>query len=227
MRRRESAAAKAQRDAENLQNHLYQRVMEKASTMAAEAKDKLDGKKKKKVQDLQKKFDLMTANYECLLVSLALYSCLLTVLQFMGSERCRSDFINFFTGLWTLISGFASLTWQIADAGGAWWILPILIDVAVAVCVYFGLRKVVYIYHDYVLMHAETIVGFYTADESDTAVHEAEIHAAIVALVPIALLTWLCTYLPKGFNAFVLYVVVEVVYMVIAYSKNKEHVYKK
>lgn len=64
---------------------------------------------------------------------------------------------------------------------------------------YFGLRKVVYIYHDYVLMHAETIVGFYTADESDTAVHEAEIHAAIVALVPIALLAWLCTYLPKGF----------------------------
>ena len=220
---READVIKDQKKTDNLRANIWQEIDKKASRIVEQRQAEINANNKANEKELQRKYDDLTFGYAFLLTSLSLYAVIVTVLQFILSDRCRKDLEMFCKGVWSLIYSFAKLTWRIAGFGGAWWILPIVLDAVTAVGVLFLIHKIACVYHDCVIMHGDCY-GYYTQEDEKTAIKRAETHAAIAAVVPIAILAWLGRLLPQWCNTVCLYLIIQLIFIYVAYSRNKEHI---
>lgn len=215
--KRESSIARREKNLAKDRKDFSKKVNARSDQKVKKMREADEEKLQKKKDVLQEKYNARVKKMHLFFIILAAYSCAVTIAQVIIDNRCRNDIGQFFLWIWkALVWLFVTLPGYMVTFSPWLIILLILYDFLMALLLYYAVTKLVKAYKAKILRRES---GW-----SEKEIQTAETQVAIAAAVPAAVLAWFGKFLPEGLNTTLLYVVVEILYTIWRYRKQKENI---
>ena len=184
-----------------------ERAKEKAEKDANSAIKDANKKIQKAQNDADKKYREMVGDYRCKHLLITAYCLIVTIMQFVLSERCRTDSAAFFGGIAGIIKAVAGWEKGLFTYGTAGIVGGIIGMIGIPVVVILFIIILIALYRGVCMK--QNISGC-SVDETQHAVFRTEIVTLITAVMPL----YLVDVLPEGCNYWGIFLTMQGVYFV-------------
>lgn len=214
-----SAVREAKEDARQARRRatIAEKARDQAQEEAVQAAETAKWKIKEAKDDADKKYREMVGDYCGKHLLITVYCLIVTVMQFVMSERCRADSAAFFGGIWNIIKAVTGWEEDLFTLGVGGIIGGIVCMIGIPIGLIF---LVIHMTAFYRKVCMKQNISEASEDETQQATFRTEMVALITAVVPL----YLVEILPEGWNYWGIFLTGQLIYFVHCwYHEDDEH----